>query len=288
MSPDTAWIELMALGGDVAHRDFIESFLIYWESLPGVRGASVFLVEGTEGAHYVRESGKIVRRTAKSPPDGAPGVQAFRLGSEGEIRGTVYLTRAVEEAPRDPAAWEGAGSIEGFRVALENRARFLTVQSEGRTDPLTGLANFRAAEETITREVARARRFDRTFSLLLIDLDQFKRINDLWGHLEGDRVLKKVAKLFDREVRSIDRAAKYGGDEFVLILPGTSRDGARVLGERLLKAIATHRLPDETTLTASIGIATFPGDGNDRESLFESADRALYRVKRQGGSAVAA
>jgi diguanylate cyclase (GGDEF)-like protein len=170
-------------------------------------------------------------------------------------------------------------------------ARILTrlhdrVAAQAVTDPLTGLWNRRHMAETLEREVSRALRFGHPISLIILDVDDFKKINDRQGHLQGDIVLEHVADVVREAIRSIDVAARYGGDELALILLETDREGASVLAERLREQVRDTEVPrrDDGTMsvTISVGVATIPDSAGDLESLVDSADRALLRAKRAG------
>jgi diguanylate cyclase (GGDEF)-like protein len=160
------------------------------------------------------------------------------------------------------------------------------VEAQALTDPLTGLWNRRYMAETLEREVARAQRFRHPISLIILDVDDFKKINDRDGHLQGDIVLERVADVVRDVTRSIDVAARYGGDELALILVETDREGATVLAERLRERVGATQIPlreDETMgVTLSVGVSTIPDSAADLESLVDAADRALLRSKRAG------
>jgi two-component system cell cycle response regulator len=159
------------------------------------------------------------------------------------------------------------------------------------TDALTRLLNRRALLERLSVEVDRARRFHSQLSLLMLDLDHFKDINDQFGHLNGDHILRQLGTLLAGVVRTIDVCARYGGEEFVLLLPETATDGATVFAERLRECISEHEFEREdgarNHLTCSIGVATFPSPRvNSTEDLFARADEALYRAKSGGRNQV--
>jgi diguanylate cyclase (GGDEF)-like protein len=160
------------------------------------------------------------------------------------------------------------------------------VAAQAVTDPLTGLWNRRHMGETLEREVDRAVRFGHPISLIILDVDDFKKINDQQGHLQGDIVLEHVADAVGEAIRTIDVASRYGGDELALILLETGRDGATVLAERLRERVSNADIPlregGSMGVTLSVGVATIPDSAGDLESLVDAADRALLRAKRAG------
>jgi diguanylate cyclase (GGDEF)-like protein len=160
------------------------------------------------------------------------------------------------------------------------------VETQAVTDPLTGLWNRRYMAEALEREVARALRFGHEVSLIITDIDDFKKINDRQGHLQGDIVLERVADVVREATRSIDVAARYGGDELAVILMETNRDGATILGERIAERMRETDVPlregGSMGVTISVGVATVPDSADDLESLVDAADRALLRAKRAG------
>ena len=156
------------------------------------------------------------------------------------------------------------------------------------TDGLTGLFNVRTLTDTLGREVERALRTGRPLSVLVIDLDGFKQVNDGHGHLLGSRALIEVAALLRDGIRETDAAARCGGDEFAVVLPDTSREGAIAAGDRLRACIARHvflrRAGCGIRLTASIGAATTNGAAVSGAGLLDLADKALYDMKAAGGN----
>jgi diguanylate cyclase (GGDEF)-like protein len=156
------------------------------------------------------------------------------------------------------------------------------------TDTLTGLYNHGFFVQALKREVQRARRHDLLLSLVMVDLDDFKTINDTRGHLEGDKVLIKAAGLISESLREIDIAARYGGEEFAVILPETSRTGAVVVADRIRRRIAADfaRRRSGPTVTLSGGVAGYPEDAGTAEEMIRRADEALYRAKADGKNRV--
>ena len=182
-------------------------------------------------------------------------------------------------------------SIQRAQLIESARADNARLEALAHTDPLTQTLNRRAMTLRLTAELDRARRYDSVVTLLLLDLDHFKKINDGHGHLVGDEVLREVATLLAHAVRSVDVVARYGGEEFVVVLPETGREGAVAFAERIRERIAEqtfgHGAGARLPITASIGVATFPTPGVDTvEDLFASADAALYRAKADGRNRV--
>jgi diguanylate cyclase (GGDEF)-like protein len=152
-------------------------------------------------------------------------------------------------------------------------------------DALTGLYSRNTFEDALAREMARAKRYETDLSLLFFDLDDFKNINDSFGHLAGDQVLKDVGKIVKEEIRTEDSAARYGGEEIVIILPETGKVDALVLGERIRKKVESLNLDYENKLiqpTISGGLASYPIDALNAVDLITYADKALYRAKEFG------
>jgi diguanylate cyclase (GGDEF)-like protein len=151
------------------------------------------------------------------------------------------------------------------------------------TDGLTGLFNHAYFIQALKREVLRARRHDLKLSLAMFDLDDFKKVNDTRGHLEGDRILMKTAAVIGESLREIDTAARYGGEEFAVLLPETSRAGAHVVADRIRRRVEERfRRHEVTSETISGGVATYPEDATSPEDLLRRADEGLYRSKAGG------
>ncbi len=170
-------------------------------------------------------------------------------------------------------------------MALMNAKFHAEIERIAVTDGLTGLFNHRHFQEMLESEFHRMHRFSTPLSLLLIDIDFFKRINDTFGHPGGDKVLRGVAHIIRETVRNIDIPVRYGGEEFAAIIPGADRDGALTMAERLRTTIGEKGfLLDgrEIEVTVSIGVATCPHDAVNREQLIERADKALYYAKKNG------
>jgi diguanylate cyclase (GGDEF)-like protein len=169
-------------------------------------------------------------------------------------------------------------------------SQFVTELTEAsRFDALTATLNRRAIDEVLSAEVLRARRLKDVFSVLMIDADHFKDINDRHGHAAGDRGLQHLGTVFTTQMREIDRVGRYGGEEFVVVLPGTSVSEARLLADRLrerVEALPLRWQERSITLTISVGVAQWQGDGDQVSELLARADAALYRAKQSGRNRV--
>ncbi|HVW88183.1 MAG TPA: diguanylate cyclase [Gaiellaceae bacterium] len=190
----------------------------------------------------------------------------------------------------EPAQIEAATSLAAqVVVALENARLHRIVEHQALVDELTGLSNRRSIEESLRAEAARSARFGDPLAVVLADLDNFKSVNDRYGHSAGDEVLKAFAAALHETVRESDHAGRWGGEEFALILTNTDVEGGVRLAERARAAIEGRsvELPEGETLrvTASFGVAAFPGQ-HDAEQLFAAADAALYEAKRTGKNRV--
>ena len=177
-------------------------------------------------------------------------------------------------------------------ISLENAALHQTAQEQALTDELTGLSNVREMQRTLDRELERGHRFDQSVAFVIMDLDDFKQINDGYGHQQGDQVLIEVAKVLRRLSRDIDEPARYGGEELAVVLAQTDLDGAVLAAERMRSAIEALRIPrldghpEPLRVTASLGVASVRAGAQDKRSLIAAADAALYRAKRGGKNRV--
>lgn len=171
-------------------------------------------------------------------------------------------------------------------VAVNQAGLFAQIRQQALTDGLTGCFNRRSFEMQLDKDILMAKRLHQPLSLIILDLDRFKQLNDSAGHDAGDEALRQLADCFRQELRGVDTAARFGGDEFALILPQAYADGALVVAERLRARIEQIRIPGFGKLTSSLGIATFPADAGTRAELLRAADEALYRAKRAGRNQV--
>ena len=216
-----------------------------------------------------------------------------------EQAGVFFLRRMLSEPPLTNDDVEFADAVIKAAVAAIHRAQVIeTTKSENarlevlaHTDPLTQVLNRRALTARLGSEIDRARRYQSVVTLLMLDLDHFKLVNDTHGHLVGDDVLREVADFLQSAIRSIDVVARYGGEEFVVVLPETPLAGAIAFAERIRAQVEKQAFcPTQgpLSITASVGVAAYPADGVETvEDFFARADDALYRAKAEGRNRVA-
>lgn len=243
-------------------------------------------VAGLEGALWTAEAAAMAGEPEEATHDGAHALAHPLRAVEGEpaVTGVVSVVRPdrpFSDAERDLFEY----LVRQAAVSLENVGLHETVERQAVTDELTGLANRRRFQETLAREVERARRFDIPVGLVMLDVDDFKKINDTYGHQVGDRVLREVGRIVRKGSREIDTPARYGGEELAMVLPETSIEGAFEAAERVrreIEQLAVATSEGELRLTASFGVATQSGGAADSRELVEVADAALYEAKAAG------
>lgn len=211
--------------------------------------------------------------------------------SKGSVLGALVFLKEPDEAPflsRD------LQSVETFSdylaIAVENATNFQKIQDLTITDDLTQLYNSRYLSVILEREIARSRRYKEELSLVFLDLDNFKSINDTHGHMMGSTLLTEFGNFLYHQIRTSDIGIRYGGDEFVLVLPKTSKSEAVRVVERMIEDLRGHIFLKSKNMniqiTASFGIASFPEDGDSIDDIIASADRAMYEVKRSSKNGV--
>jgi diguanylate cyclase (GGDEF)-like protein len=226
----------------------------------------------------------------------APDVAAIALpldGHQGPAAVAVGLDdRAAAHALRLPPQARALldRGLAVFATALDAALRLERAEALSVTDDLTQLYNARFLSQVLRRESKRAKRTGRQLSVLFIDFDGFKDVNDTWGHLSGSRALWEAAQVFRRTARESDVVARFGGDEFAVVLPDTPAAGARSLARRIRDRVAAFEfLQSEglrVRLTVSIGIATYPGAADTADGLLAAADQAMYWIKERGKNGI--
>jgi len=213
---------------------------------------------------------------------------AVPIASRGEVFGVLeIISNSTKGFTTQQRRWMDTLAAN-MAIAMQNAILYQQREREAVRDGLTHLYNHRFLQERLSQEVERYRRHGRVFSLIILDIDHFKRYNDTFGHPEGDKLLVDLAGILTRSVRQVDFVARYGGEEFAIILPECPPDQAVLVAERIRRNVEAfqnaHR--DRYNLTVSAGVAAFPADGEDKEQIFEKADRALYRAKEEGRNRV--
>ena len=285
---------------------------IDWASIALIDGDELYFLalSSTIGSAWQREERIPLEGTAtelvqrERQPVYEPDLKRYHRFWTGEhhlqqgIRSVVYLPLSVTDrnigslilASREPNAYSDRQIRLLRKVALqiaapvENAQLYAWAEQKSRIDELTGLFNRRHFEERLKEEVSRHARYDDVLSIFMLDLDNFKTYNDVYGHPAGDTLLSQIGEIIRSSVRSVDQAFRYGGDEFVVILPQTARDDAYVVAERVRDQVAGEMEKKSLTVTCSIGLASYPADGVISEDLVTGADTALYYAKWTGGN----
>src|SRR5581483_6891427 len=230
-------------------------------------------VQGREALMRCEICGKVQADTACEP-----------LLVGGRVIGSVLVARTRRIHQRERGELRNA--VVQAAPIVANQRNLALAEQRAASDALTGLPNRRSAEEALHRMAAHAGRSLTPLAAVLLDLDHFKRINDLHGHDQGDQALAVVGQVLTAALRASDFAARYGGEEFLVLLPETSRDGALTLAEKLRAAIEQAVVPGVGGLSASLGVAVYPEDAIETDQLVRQADRALYLAKNRGRNRV--
>ncbi len=228
------------------------------------------------------------RKTADAALADGTHTLAIPMITRGEVVGLIYFRGRRTVLGSASAMLPFVEAVAGTAAnALGNVQLFEEMKHMARTDFLTGLPNHRYFQSTLSREIGRAARHHRSLSLLIIDLDFLKSVNDRFGHPAGDAAIRTIARTISGTCREIDFAARYGGEEFTVILPETDLSGAVLVAERLRKRIAETKLGTIGQITASVGVANYPMNATSKEELIRVADKALYVAKNGGRNQVA-
>jgi len=215
-----------------------------------------------------------------------------RVGTRSYISQVGLVSIARRERPFTPREAELLEYLGGqAAISIENADLHEAVQQQAITDELTGISNRREMRGALDRELNRRRRFDTPIAFVALDIDDFKRVNDTYGHPQGDEVLVQVARVLRELTRDIDEPGRAGGEEFGVVLPQTDLDGAARIAERMREAIEGLRVPrlgggDPLNVTASFGVAAVPASATDKDGLLAAADAALFNAKRAGKNRV--
>ncbi|WP_440223454.1 diguanylate cyclase [Dokdonella sp. MW10] len=284
---------LPGIGGSIhlvnASQDLVETYATFGE--PDLESEALF---GPDDCWAMR------RGHAHPPTDGLAGFPCKHLGdasaiaieralcvpmvAQGEMLGVMSMSSKLPIRHEDRSIAIAAG--EHISLAIANLRLQETLRTQSLRDPLTGLFNRRYLEASLERELQRAMRRNLPMAVMMLDLDHFKRFNDLHGHDGGDALLSQFGALLQRLVRSEDVACRYGGEEFTVLLQETDAEQAMQRAARIVEAVRTldvqHRRQSLGQVTVSIGVATYPQHGFTPEDLLRSADRALYAAKHQG------
>ena len=209
------------------------------------------------------------------------------LVSLGETLGVLAVESAQTNAfaPADAQPLESVADI--CAAAIQNARYFEKVRQLAYVDGLTGIFNRRYFEMRMAEEIERAQRYENELSVIMIDIDNFKKLNDEFGHLLGDEALRQVSTIFAHNLRKADIACRYGGEEFVILAPQTSGDHAHAVAEKLRKVVEGWSFPGvPRPVTITAGVCSFPANGRTRDELVKAADDALYFAKQHGRNRV--
>ena len=299
---------LSDLGSSIEFEELLDRVLDAALEVPGFDAAMVTLEEAG-GQTTMATRGMTPEEAAHPPSSGAgaalppgPITVTYRYGAADAadtqlIRGGLFVPLVSRvgstlgslalfwRTPGYEPTPQRVGAVEQIAVtcipAIENARRYREARQMAETDALTGFFNQRYFHETLRREALRAQRYDRRLALLILDLDDFKTVNDRIGHLAGDAVLAQVAERLRNEIRSVDVGCRVGGDEFAVIMPESTTEDASQLFQRMHEAVSTMSTPGGGKVRISAGIAELH-HGETAAGLFERADSALYRAKELG------
>jgi diguanylate cyclase (GGDEF)-like protein len=229
---------------------------------------------------------KLVKNKNDKQLDGVKGATLIPLLYGGEFKAALCLLHRKQASLPKNDMHMVDDLANRVAAVIAHAELFGQVERQAITDPMTGLFNRRYFQDQLTKEIDRYQRFGHPFSFIIADLDFLKKINDNYGHSSGDAAIKHISNVMKNNVRDVDTVGRFGGEEFVVLLPETELRQARLVAERICSAIAETPVQGVGTITASLGLATFPDDAMDRNKLFELADRALFLAKDKGRNRV--
>lgn len=224
--------------------------------------------------------------------EGIKSLIAVPLTVENEVVGILYVDDFKERVFKEEEVFALSLLANQAALAIKEARFYEEIERLAITDSLTNLFNHRSFYDRLKEEIKRARRYRLNFSVIMIDLDDFKKFNDSYGHLSGDYILKEVGRELKKKIRDTDFPARYGGEEFAIILPQTNTKEAKCVAERIRAGVENLVLKNENKylgkLTLSAGISTYPFHGTNETEIIGAADKALYLAKKQGKNKVVA
>jgi diguanylate cyclase (GGDEF)-like protein len=248
-------------------------------------GAPLLIPDVNKDPRFYKKADESSQFTTKS-------IIAVPLKSRGKCLGVIEIINKISEQDsfKEEDLLVLTTIADYTAIAIENAKFFQKIQELTVTDDLTKLYNSRYLYRFLDYEVERAKRYDNHVAMIFIDLDRFKNVNDTYGHLNGSKLLAEAAKIISSGLRKVDMACRYGGDEFLIVMPQVSKKQAYQAAEKLRASISKHRFLKEEGLnlhiTASFGVASMPDDAKDATELIQLADQAMYRVKNRARDAV--
>jgi len=229
---------------------------------------------------------KLVERGVQLPPY-FKSATLVPLVHAGNFKASLCMISSNKDNPLPRADMNMVTDLaDRVAVVVSHTELFAQVERQAVTDPMTGLFNRRYFEEQLFKEIDRYQRFGHAFAFIMVDLDFLKKINDTLGHQYGDTAIKHIANVLKRNVRDVDTVGRFGGEEFVVLLPETDMVSARMVADRICHAIREKPVEGVGTITASLGLASFPHDAQEGEKLFELVDQAMFLAKRRGRNQV--
>ena len=281
METDRLNIRVLAGLEDNAYQDKVNNNEIECRSFKPGEGIAgrVFLNAKPIVVNHIKEDGIFVDSNASY----VRSIACIPMVVYNEVIGVINVTNKRHDKEFTDDDVEMLKAVADQAAVAINKAQLWDMAV---TDSLTGLYVRRYFMVKLQEELLRADRYNNILSIILADLDGFKKINDTYGHDAGDRVLNAIGKFFQQNIRDVDVVARYGGDEFVIMIPEAAQDAAYILSKRLRKQFAELRLENLPPITISIGIATYPLDGTELEDLIKKADSAMYAAKNAGRNQV--